>query len=66
MDLTKKTVLVIGSGVSGIAATELLREKGITTILFDGNRELDADALRKRAHVFGSFMAVSARSMSQT
>ncbi len=53
MDLTKKKVLVIGSGVSGIAATELLREKGITTILFDGNRELDTDALRKRAPVFG-------------
>lgn len=52
MDLKKKTVLVIGSGVSGIAATELLREKGITTILFDGNRELDTDALRKRAPVF--------------
>lgn len=27
MDLTGKTVLVVGSGISGVAATELLKKK---------------------------------------
>ena len=52
MDLTGKRVLVVGSGISGIAATELLRKKGIETILFDGNKNLDVAALREKAPVF--------------
>lgn len=52
MDLTGKRVLVVGSGISGIAATELLKEKGIETILFDGNKNLDVEALRVKAPVF--------------
>lgn len=53
MDLTGKKVLVVGSGISGVAATELLHKKGIETILFDGNKELDVAALREKAPVFG-------------
>lgn len=52
MDLTGKRVLVVGSGISGIAATELLKEKGIETILFDGNKDLDVKALKAKAPVF--------------
>lgn len=52
MDLTGKTVLVVGSGISGVAAAELLKKKEIKTILFDGNRELDLVALRKKHPVF--------------
>lgn len=54
MDLTGKKVLVVGSGISGVAATELLQKKGIETILFDGNKDLDIAALREKNPVFGS------------
>ena len=37
MNLEGKRVLVVGSGKSGVAAAELLRKKGITFVLFDGN-----------------------------
>lgn len=52
MDLTGKTVLVVGSGVSGVAAAELLKKKQVKTILFDGNRDLDVAALKEKHPVF--------------
>lgn len=52
MELTGKRVLVVGSGISGIAATELLKKQGIETILFDGNKDLDVKALIEKAPVF--------------
>ncbi len=52
MDLAGKKVLVVGSGISGVAATELLHKKGIETILFDGNKDLDIAALREKNPVF--------------
>ena len=48
MDWTKKTVLVVGTGISGVAATELLLKNGSRVILFDGNQELDAAALKEK------------------
>ena len=39
--LDDKKVLVVGTGISGVAATELLQKKGIAVTLFDGNKELD-------------------------
>ena len=42
MSLQGKKVLVVGTGKSGIAATELLCANGIDTVLFDGNKELDS------------------------
>ena len=39
MNLEGKRVLVVGSGKSGVAAAELLRKKGITFVLFDGNKD---------------------------
>ena len=47
MQIEGMTVLVVGTGKSGIAATELLISKGIDTVLFDGNKELDVDKLYK-------------------
>lgn len=52
MDLTGRTVLVVGSGISGVAAAELLKKKQVKTILFDGNRGLDVAALREKHSVF--------------
>lgn len=52
MDLTGKRVLVVGSGISGAAAAQLLNEKGIEVVLFDGNQQLDVTELRKKHPVF--------------
>lgn len=52
INLTGKKVLVVGSGISGVAATELLKKKGIEVILFDGNRDLDISTLKKKSPVF--------------
>ena len=45
MELTKKCVLVFGTGISGIGAAHLLLAKGAEVILYDGNTEKDKDAL---------------------
>lgn len=45
MNLDDKKVLVVGTGISGVAATELLQKKGIAVTLFDGNKELDKESL---------------------
>ena len=47
MNLEGKKVLVVGTGISGIAATELLVGQKIDTVLFDGNKELDVEKLKK-------------------
>ena len=52
MDLNGKRVLVVGSGKSGVAAAELLVKKGIEFVLFDGNKDLDTDALTEKNPVF--------------
>lgn len=48
MDLQGKKVLVVGSGISGIGAAELLASKGVETILFDTNDQLAESALRAK------------------
>ena len=45
MNLDDKKVLVVGTGISGVSATELLQKKGIAVTLFDGNKELDKENL---------------------
>ncbi len=45
MKIEEQKVLVVGTGISGIAAAELLLEKGINVTLFDGNRGLDTSKL---------------------
>lgn len=52
MELTGRQVLVVGSGISGIAAVELLKKKGVKTVLFDGNQKLDLAELKKKSPVF--------------
>lgn len=47
MDLQGKTVLIVGAGKSGIAAGELLRKKKIAYRLYDGNKELSKEELKK-------------------
>ena len=43
MKIEESKVLVVGTGVSGIAAAELLLKKKIDTVLFDVNKELDLE-----------------------
>lgn len=52
MDLTEKRVLVVGSGISGVAATELLKKQQVEVVLFDGNKDLDIEALKQKVPVF--------------
>ncbi len=47
MDIKGKQVLVFGTGISGIAAGQLLLLKGADVILYDGNASLDAAMLRE-------------------
>lgn len=48
MELTGKKVLVAGSGVSGVAAAELLLKKKTDVILFDGNTGLDIREFKEK------------------
>lgn len=48
MELENKVVLVVGTGISGIAATNLLKQAKANVILFDSNVELDQEALSQR------------------
>lgn len=41
-------ILVIGSGISGIGASNLLKSKGECPVLFDANTSIDVEALRKK------------------
>ena len=47
-DLKNKTVLVFGSGISGIAAAALLEKTGADVILYDGNDKLNSDDIKDR------------------
>ncbi len=51
MKLEGKKVLVVGTGISGIAATELLVKQNIDTILFDGNKDLDIKKLYAKSDI---------------
>lgn len=48
MELKDKKILVFGTGISGIAAAELLEENGAVPVLFDGNKELTEEDIRKK------------------
>jgi len=52
MKLAGKRVLVVGSGISGVAAIELLKKEQIEVVLFDGNKNLDIEVLKQKAPVF--------------
>lgn len=48
MILRDKNVLVIGSGISGIAAVKLLKEAGAIPVLFDSNEKLTVDQIQDK------------------
>ena len=48
MEFKDKKILVVGAGISGIAAIELLGESGAQTILFDAKEDLDKEEIRKK------------------
>lgn len=45
MDFHNKKILVVGSGISGIAASQLLYKQGACPILFDENEALDKQSI---------------------
>ena len=45
MELQGKRVLVFGSGKSGIGASDLLAKVGAVPVIFDGNAEIDKEAV---------------------
>lgn len=47
-NLYHKTVLVVGTGISGISAVRLLLQEEALPILYDANAALDTDAVRER------------------
>ncbi|MBR3810973.1 MAG: UDP-N-acetylmuramoyl-L-alanine--D-glutamate ligase [Agathobacter sp.] len=51
MNLEDKKVLVVGTGISGIAATEILVGQNIDTVLYDGNQNLDKEKLYAKSQV---------------
>ena len=46
--MSKKKVLVFGSGISGIGACRLLEQVGREVILYDGNTSLDVDKIKEQ------------------
>lgn len=48
MDWEGKRILVVGTGVSGIAAAKLLISRKIDTVLFDGNKDLDVNTFYEK------------------
>lgn len=45
MNISGKTVLVVGTGISGVAAVKLLAEESAKIILMDGNAALEPEAI---------------------
>ena len=48
MNLKDQRFLVAGTGRSGVAAAELLKKKGASLRLYDGNTDLDVEAFYKK------------------
>ena len=47
MSFEEKKVLVVGTGKSGVAATGLLLKEKVQTVLFDADKELEKNFLKK-------------------
>lgn len=54
MNVKDKKVLVVGSGISGIAAVALLKRAGACPVLFDSNEKLTREEMEKRLSEPGS------------
>ena len=48
-DRKEKKFLVVGAGISGIAAAELLTKHGCQVVLYDGNGELKEEEIRRKS-----------------
>lgn len=48
MEISEKTFIVVGVGISGIAATELLLSKGAKVYLYDAKADLDVEAIKEK------------------
>lgn len=48
MDLKNKTVMVVGTGISGIGAVSLLNKVGADCILYDGSDKLDREKVEEK------------------
>ena len=59
MELQNKTVLVIGTGKSGIGAAGLVSKAGAKTILFDSNEKLNVEALKEKTAGVSSLQIVT-------
>ena len=46
--MDKRNVLVVGTGISGISACDLLRSMGESCVLFDSNDKLDEETVREK------------------
>lgn len=51
MDLKNKTVMVVGTGISGIGAVDLLNKVGADCILYDGNEKLDRQKVQEKLEI---------------
>ena len=51
MNLAGKKFLVFGTGISGIAAAELLVRRGFPVVLYDGNEKLEEQKIREKSAV---------------
>ncbi len=47
-DLQNKTVLVVGTGISGMGAVSLLNTKGAKVVLYDSNEKKDPEKIREK------------------
>ena len=48
MTYKNKTALIIGAGISGVAAYDLLISAGAKPILYDANEKLDIEEVKSR------------------
>lgn len=49
MEIEEKKFLVVGTGISGIAAAELLVKKNLSVVLYDGNEDLKEQEIREKS-----------------
>lgn len=48
MELKGKNVTVVGTGISGIGAVNLLNKAGASVVLYDGNKQLKIEEIQKK------------------
>lgn len=48
MNFKDKKVCVIGTGISGIGAANLLTSLGADVCLYDGNKNIDTDKIKEK------------------